>query len=751
MNYIYITYDALVEFTSGRFFQNAEYTIGEHLCCLFRGEEQSWIHNRILLKRTMRGLVFYTAQIDMNKALIFDENILQEILHCKDDRLMMLLQTVMKYAIRHFDGQKLVKREYEIPNTLISIVYPFPFTAKKSADKVYIDRNSFKEDRKGKEILTAYYFGKSQKEKFVSTCSRKAIADFANIDFNTSIDSKIDGESFLEITELDSIEMTIDDKIGYNHWLNYLTKTQSSFVKSDVKGPERLEGPAGSGKTVTMILRCVHLLKEKIAKETEYHLIFITHSLATKEHIMEVFHNVWSDIDNYIETEASTPKVSISITTLQEWCGKYIGTGNVTSEQYLDKDVADAKLWQQYHIAEAFDAIYSDAQQALEIVCSEKFRDFIKSTSRDDLLYLLQQETAVLIKGRASENLEKYKKLQRPKYAIPLENDADKEFVFSIYRKYQQALMDINKYDSDDIVLSALKNLDTPIWKRLRMRQGYDACFVDETQLFNINELSIFQYVNKEEFSNYIVYAIDKSQAVGDWGIDNEMMEDALRIKTASNMTLNVVFRNSPEIVNLAFCILSHGATLFTNFDNPLEHYTPSFTRDQEKKCTSPRYMLYMTDNKMISRTFELADEYCRETGCKHSSVLIACTSEDLFSETEKYAKKCNKPYEKLESRNDKRAIEKAIYGNKYVLGGIDLIGGLEFDALFLIGVDKSRVPPMNDSSLGASHILDYAWHNRMYVAVTRAKYSVTLVGNKAAGNSPLLENAIQQDLISVL
>lgn len=120
-------------------------------------------------------------------------------------------------------------------------------------------------------------------------------------------------------------------------------------------------------------------------------------------------------------------------------------------------------------------------------------------------------------------------------------------------------------------------------------------------------------------------------------------------------------------------------------------------------------------------------------------------------SQRPKNTKKCNKPYEKLESRNDKRAIEKAIYGNKYVLGGIDLIGGLEFDALFLIGVDKSRVPPMNDSSLGASHILDYAWHNRMYVAVTRAKYSVTLVGNKAAGNSPLLENAIQQDLISVL
>ena len=35
-----------------------------------------------------------------------------------------------------------------------------------------------------------------------------------------------------------------------------------------------------------------------------------------------------------------------------------------------------------------------------------------------------------------------------------------------------------------------------------------------------------------------------------------------------------------------------------------------------------------------------------------------------------------------------------AFEGNKYILGGIDYVGGLEFEAVVIIGVDEGRVPP---------------------------------------------------------
>lgn len=82
-----------------------------------------------------------------------------------------------------------------------------------------------------------------------------------------------------------------------------------------------------------------------------------------------------------------------------------------------------------------------------------------------------------------------------------------------------------------------------------------------------------------------------------------------------------------------------------------------------------------------------------------------------------------------------------------FVLGDIDYVGGLEFDAVFIVGVDKGRVPP-EDNNL--SSFIKYAWHNRMYVAVTRAKYAVKMWGNVNKGESIVLQSAIASQIIKV-
>ena len=50
MNYIYITYDAITEFASDRFFQSAEYSESIMLCNILRGKEEKWQHNKIILQ-----------------------------------------------------------------------------------------------------------------------------------------------------------------------------------------------------------------------------------------------------------------------------------------------------------------------------------------------------------------------------------------------------------------------------------------------------------------------------------------------------------------------------------------------------------------------------------------------------------------------------------------------------------------------------------------------------------------------------
>lgn len=750
MKYLMFTYDVLVELTSGRFYQVSDFDNGKMLLDLCTQESNHWGNDRIKAFSTERGIILHSEQIDRKRGLIFDMETFDGFVKCPEDKRMMMLQRILKFAVRYFENQQPAKCEKDIPNTNVSIVYPFPFAANKNVHKVFIDRNSFKQVRKEKCFLTVFGFGTDENLKFSATNARKAVEDLDKVTVEISVVKINDQKTLMKITELEPFDLPIDARMDFDSWMLYTTNSQKLFITKDVNGPERLEGAAGTGKTISMILRCVYIIKNKIATSTPYHIVFITHSLATKERIIEVFNNVWKEFSKYQETDNGRGLQSVCVTTLQEWCGEHLGAFTIHSELFLDKDAADSKLLQRMYVGQAFERVYSDTQASLKAVCSPEFNKFLSESGKEVIYELFQQEISVLIKGRAGQNLVKYKVLPRPNYAMPLKNDADKDFVFAVYKEYRQSLVSVNRYDNDDIVLSALKNLDTPIWDRLRSSDGYDCCFIDETHLFNINELTIFQYLNKEDVANHIVYAIDKSQAIGDWGVDENLITSAFGIRSEVANNFSVMFRNSPEIVDLAFCILSHGASLFTNFDNPLDHFEYGFTKEQEQRCIPPKYVLYDSDQLMLSGLFTLLNSHCRETRCKKSDILVAFTTEELLNEAKKISNERHFPFESLSSRCDINTVNKAVLNNKYVYAAIDYVGGLEFESVFIVGVDRGRVPPDGEENLEANHILSYIWHNRMYVAITRAKYSVTLLGNKVTGESPLLELAKIYELIKV-
>src|SRR5690606_1853185 len=218
-----------------------------------------------------------------------------------------------------------------------------------------------------------------------------------------------------------------------------------------------------------------------------------------------------------------------------------------------------------------------------------------------------------------------------------------------------------------------------------------------------------------------------------------------------SNQKFTTIFRSSPEIINVAFNILSSGATLFTNFENPMHKISSHFIETEGKRSINPKYILTASEENMIVETFKEADEIKKNLNTTSSKILIVTTNELLFAKLEKYVSKNNKPVESLKSRGDTETINKASRSNRYLLGGIDYVGGLEFDGVVICGVDKGRVPTNHsETNFEALHFSNYAWHNRMYVAVTRAKYALTLIGEKSRGISPLLESTIKDNKIIV-
>lgn len=65
---------------------------------------------------------------------------------------------------------------------------------------------------------------------------------------------------------------------------------------------------------------------------------------------MDIFRSNFEDIELYLD-KAYSP-VSITVTTLQEWSLKFLGS-NIGSTEYLDRDAQDSKGLQKMYLDEA--------------------------------------------------------------------------------------------------------------------------------------------------------------------------------------------------------------------------------------------------------------------------------------------------------------------------------------------------------------------------------------------------------------
>lgn len=702
----------------------------------------------------------YTKSKDTKKGVVFNIGELSAFSsQYKDGESVLVLQKTLKYALKFFSGETLAPNERNISND-ITIVYPFKFTAQKNVFKVVTYKNPLQARMERRDQKYLYVFADGHEEissnptltLFRKTLDRATeIVLESDVEFEQARDETIDSLSVLSLGEItyDS-EGKEQDEVSKL----YFTKKQKEFVDRPFSGCERLQGAAGTGKTVTLILRTIQNLKSYLAEmEDEKHLMFITHSIATKDQIRKSFEFYYPQVTELYERSYSP--ISLTIITLQEWCLSFLGADNIGEAEYLDRDAQNSKELQLLYILEAYEKAISEDFESYRPFCSEGFIRFVETNPSDEILELLQSEIGVTIKGRARQDLERYLSLDRLENSIPASREGDYNFLFLVYQYYQKRLTELGHFDSDDIVLSAIGNLSTPIWRRRREIDGYDVIIIDETHLFNINELSVIHHLTKPRSSTQnstsIIFAIDKSQAVGDTGIAGSDVEDAFNISNLeSTANYQTVFRSSPAIVNLAFSVLSSGTILFTKFENPLETVHSSFTSEEEKKCSEPKYIFYSSDEEMIDGAYNLAGKISRENIAK-SRILLIATLPDLLEKMANYARERNKPVDVVRRRGDTETVSNAAKDNKLLLAGIDYVGGLEFDAVIIAGVDEGRVPltPTVANSEGY-HFNNHAWHNRLYVAITRARFQIYFLGLQSRGESPILRSAIASEYLTV-
>ena len=729
-------------------FQSGEFEDAIDLVTFIRNGENAKIKALSCVSNKNVGYIYKRSRTSLSKALIVDLERMKGLFDYDDNSIVTMLLKMVKFTVKRWDiipmndSEKYIEKNH-------AILFPFPYSEK---HPVKILMNLAPDpgftSKRGFEYLYASGIGTQIWNLEYPVQNIKAMKNEASVLFtdaekhNNEPDIDIDS---LQVTELGNISKKMTGFLDYDKWMHSLTKKQMEFVAKELRGSERLEGAAGTGKTTTLVLRALFLCEEAKKKEEEFHAIFICHSVASKEYLKLMFESASFNphiLDNYYSPQ------SVTLTTLQEWCTEYLGN-KIGRSEVLDEDAQESKELQFRFVNDAFSQCVEHDFVSYKDSCSDAFVKFIEDDDKAYVVEKLCSEISITIKGRAGQDFEIYKKLPRLQESIPVSVEADFLFVYLIYEKYQDMLSELGYFDNDDISLSSHAQLETPIWRRKRLEMGYDVVFVDELHLFSYNELSIFHLLTKDEKKMHIVYAVDKTQAIGDRGLTKETLFNSLKVKEDSSTRYNTVFRSSPQIIDLAFSILSSGAELFLNFENPLDKIMSSFNINEEKKALAPEYIMLPTDEDMISMVYSKVDELSSKLGCTRDKVLIVCTDQELLNSVVKYGESQNKPFELLVRRGDYSTITKAEKQNRYVVGYIDYIGGLEFDAVVIVGVDKGRVPQVTSNE---SRIYqNYEWHNRMYVAITRAKYAVVILGNKSRTTSTLLQNAISNNRITLI
>lgn len=757
MSYIAVRRDAAEEIVSARLLQSTDFPDGLELAKALQTCQSAAVSTRVFMKSTKGGILIYGERSGETQFIVIDT------VQCSgfkpgDDLSVTLLylQKSLRFAAKYWQGSAvLTKTERVFADISLAVIFPFPISQKTDIRLlIHLSPDGDRLARRGAagRYLLVYKVadGDSKQEATLSSF-RRFLDDLEAVRGDLTASKPAAPAlaiSALSSTTLEEVNDKVDPHQAYDTWLHLLTTDQKNFVTSDLVTPKRIDGPAGSGKTVSLSLAAIHAMVAAEVKEHDQQAIFVTHSEASRRSIETILMSMGGE--RFISPQPTARR--LRIVTLQGYCAEILRT-EISATELVDPDAFDAKQLQAMYVEEALNLAKAELP-TFERFMSVAFKDYLAQEETALKVSMLNHEIAVVIKGRAKESFEIYKRVPSLSTGLPISNEADKGFVWRVYERYREQLEVGGQFDTDDVVLTALSQLSTPIWRRRRSRDGFDAVFVDETHLFNMNELSVFHHLTKSEVQFPIAFAVDRSQAIGDRGwvndIDVSVLVPAGQELQTNRTDLRSIFRSSPDIVNLAFTITSSGASLFTNFEDPLLKAHSNMSFAEEKKAETPSYRDYATDEAMIEGAFSVADEMRSSMATSRGEIAIIAFTEELFSALQREANMRGRPVETLKQRNDEELAKRAKVTSRFVLSLPDYVGGLEFDGVVLVGVDEGRVPPTLISQRSESKAyMTYSAHNRLYVAVSRARYRVVIMGTKERGASTLLKPAFTSDVLT--
>ena len=528
---------------------------------------------------------------------------------------------------------------------------------------------------------------------------------------------------------------------SYEQWIapgSPLTDVQRRILHLDVidSHPLRIVGPGGSGKTLLMQLLAVRRLRAAQGQNRPVRILYITHNAAMAESVAHRF-EVLDQNGLGLRTESQV----LDIFTLAEYGRKQLGLEHTA---VIDPDAFEAKRFQLEQVTLALSATMDEMPDAVSdshLFSEVRRNDFLL----DVLAKLIMAEISIGIKGHGLEaDKRRYVESERALSRLHgILDPSERALVFHVFEHYMRAVFEeLEVLDTDDIALSLLGRLRTPIWELKRRSVGYDYVFVDETQLFNENERRVLPFLTKGTTAHVpIAMALDEAQDV--FGHSQATAGLAtLGISDITNESLSSIHRSTRSIVRLAFFVIQRSTDLFGSDFPDFTNIADFMEADTHPLAVTPRIEVVGGESRSLGKFVVKRISEMRRANLRRIAVI--CHSEAYWDPVLSELKATQLPLHVLLDRGEKLPTDSPVV----VVTRPVLSGGQEFDAVILVGLEQGLVPPrvLGNDALAAA--VEQQSLRELYLAITRARYRLSVVLSAGASASGVIQDAERAGLI---
>ena len=495
-----------------------------------------------------------------------------------------------------------------------------------------------------------------------------------------------------------------------------LTSQQREFVDRDHSTPVRLKGSAGTGKTLSMAIKCLRDAYRFNDIEKPTRIGFLTHSSAlAHDVVLSMFYTLdprerWKNMQNG----------RIWLGSLYELAQEFL--------QYERKDLTplsidgrEGREFQYLLINDAIDRCLSNTKSGVRDLVNSKLMSALNSEERrDQLIAELMNEFACVIDAegvrKGTPASEKYLTASREAWQMELSSKAERQAILDIHEEYCRELNQSNTLSMDQMVADFNRYLLTHEWRQLRERKGFDVIFVDELHCFNRAERMIFHNLFKTSASENGKYplfmAYDLKQGSTDAllnGMDTKRPQEILKsigIGSTELVELTQVFRSTPEIAE--FLKDLDGSFPALGLEDEWGGYS---AESRNESGDIPTLQVYRRTQDLLDDVFRKAQREARQNGGRQVAVL--CMNGRLFSQHLKAGRIAGK-YLAIAARDQVNELKYA--GTRCVFSMPEYVAGLQFQTVFLIHLDEVETGA-DDVSIGARR----RFISRCYLGASRA------------------------------